>query len=66
MASAEVSAQIDVVAPDIMQHLSFHQFRYTTVKIAYGTLRDEVHQFGFSVKIKRRAHEENPEGAISE
>ena len=62
MASAEVSTQLDVVAPDIVQHLPSHQFRYTTIKIAYAALCDEVHWFGFSVKIK----EECMKGAISE
>ena len=28
MASAEVSTQLDVVAPDIVHHLSSHQFRH--------------------------------------
>ena len=66
MASAEVSTQFDVVAPDIMLHVTSHQFSYTTIKIAYAALRDEEHRCGFSVKIKRRAHEDKPEGAISD
>ena len=45
MASVEILAQIDVVAPDIVLHLPSQQFRYATIKISYVALRDEVRFF---------------------